>query len=212
MIKTELSPDPAVALAALKGDIRALSKQALNRAARNARSFAIRRTSEVYNLSTRQLQPYLVLRRSSQGKDGSISASLGFRIRAIPIEQFKPRIEMRQFTVNVRGRPVRRRLATVLLQLYRAGSPKLVAPAFPLRQRTSGRLRPGEAIRRRIGPRRDRLTRLRYFTFPQRFLEETLLPQTAAFAGENVNVEFDRALRRDRNTRGGARTRLSGNA
>lgn len=205
MIKTERIGDLAGTVAQSASEARRTAVQSLNRAAERARTFAIRRTSEIYNLSTRQLQPYLRLRRAaSTGFTGSVSASLNFLLRAIPIEQFKPRIEMRQFTVNVRGRPVRRRLATVLLQLYRAGAPKIVTPAFPLRQRATGRLRPGESIRRRVGAARDRLTRIRYFTFPQRFLDETLLPDTAAFAGETLRVEFDRALRIDR----GGRTRL----
>lgn len=204
MIKTELASNPAAVLTELGQNATRIALQSLNRAAQRARAFAIRRTSEIYNLTARQLQPYLVLRRASRGQN---SASLVFRLRAIPIEQFKPRIEMRRLTYTRLGRSITRRLATVHLQLFRSGPAEYVRPAFPLQQRTSGRLRTGEKIRRRIGPVRDRLTLLKYYTFPLKFLQETLLPQTAAFAGETLNIEFERAVRRWR----GDRSRLVGN-
>ena len=125
-----------------------------------------------------------------------MSGSLRLRVRAIPIESFRPRVQMQSFTYQVRGKQVTRRLPAIYLQRFRDGEAKYVGPAFPLTQRRTGAVRRGEKVRRRIGPERDRLTRIRYYTFPKQFTEEVLLPDAQAFVGPAIAVELRRAFRR----------------
>lgn len=176
-------------------DLQQVARQSLNRTIARARTFAGRKTVETYALSTREIAPYVVARNATLGFDGQLEGSVDLRIRAIPIETFKPRIVVRRFTYAMNGHVVTRRLPTVELQRFRQGAPKLVRPAFPLTQRSTGRLRSGDKVRRRIGPDRGRLTRIRYYTFPRKFVDEVLAPAVREFVGPRLQIEFDNAFR-----------------
>lgn len=174
--------------------LRQINQAALNRTIERARTFAGRKTVETYNLSTRQIAPYVRARKVTVRAD-KLEGSVDLQIRAIPIETFRPQVVMRQITYNVRGRTVTRRVATIELQRFRNGTPKLVRPAFPLQQRRTGRLRAGEKVRRRTGRARDKLTKIRYYTFPRKFVAETLAPAVRAFVGPRIRIELDAAFR-----------------
>lgn len=166
---------------------------AINRTARDFRSRVLSKTTKVYNISRRELGPFVRERKASRA---SITASVSLAIRAIPIETFKPRVRMQKFTFRLRGRTVTRTLPAIYLKRLRAEAAQYVGPAFPLTQRRSGALAAGEKVRRRIGSERERLTRLRYYTFPREFIDEQLLPDAAAFIPERVALEIRRAVRR----------------
>lgn len=174
--------------------LRQINQAALNRTIERARTFAGRKTVETYNLSTRQIAPYVRARKVTVRAD-KLEGSVDLQIRAIPIETFRPQVVMRQITYSVRGRTVTRRVATIELQRFRNGTPKLVRPAFPLQQRRTGRLRAGEKVRRRTGRARDKLTKIRYYTFPRKFVAETLAPAVREFVGPRIRIELDAAFR-----------------
>lgn len=165
----------------------------INRTARDLRSRVVRKTTEIYNISRLDLTPFVSIRRASRNK---ISGQVSLLIRAIPIEFFRPRVKMQVFTFQSRGKTVKRKLPAIYLRRFKGGKEKYVAPAFPLKQRTSGALRKGEKVRRRIDARRERLTRIRFYTFPQAFVAETLLPDALEFIPERIQLEMRRALRR----------------
>lgn len=165
----------------------------INRTARDLRSRLVARTTQTYNIGRKDLLPYVVIRSATRT---SVSATVKLQIRAIPIEAFKPRVRLQKYTYSIKGQTVTRRLASIYIKRYRQGAAKLLRPAFPLTQRETGPLRPGEEIRRRISAARDRLTRIRYYTFPRQFVEKTLLPDALAFIPERVGVELRRALRK----------------
>lgn len=166
---------------------------AINRVSRDLRTRVVRKSIEVYNISRRDLMPFVTQRRAS---GNNVRGSVSLRVRAIPIEFFRPRVKMQDFTYTRGGRSITQRLPSVYLKRFKNGAEKYVGPAFPLTQRRSGALRRGEKVRRRIGPERDRLTRIRYYTFPKQFTEEVLLPDAVAYIGPAISVELRRAFRR----------------
>lgn len=165
----------------------------LNKIGREIRSAGISKMRETYNLSRNALAPYIVLRRASYS---NLSASLQFRVRALPIEAFKPRVEMRPVQIKTRRGTRVQKLPHVLLQRYVGKAAKVIPSAFPLRQRRTGRLKSGEQVRRRISKLRGRLTRLRYYVFPERYLFGKLLPHLKSLAGAAIGVQFRNAVRR----------------
>lgn len=175
----------------------------LQAAADAAVSLAVDRTSAVYNLTPDKVRQYVKTRNVSVK-----SAWVQLQIRAIPIEEFAPEIRMKQYTWRDKlGRSHTQKLPSVYFQRMRNGKPRLVRPAFPLQQRTSGQLREGGTIRRRIGAARDRLTNIRYFSFPKRFLRDDLVPAVKERMVEGYGVEFRSAFRK----RQRGQRRLAGN-
>lgn len=165
----------------------------INRVSRDLRSRVVRKSTEVFNISRRDLTPFVAQQRATRT---NVRGGVSLKVRAIPIEFFNPRVQMQDFTFQRGGKTVTQRLPAVYLKRFRNGSEKYVGPAFPLQQRRTGRLRKGEKVRRRVGAARDRLTRIRYYTFPKQFTEEVLLPDAAAFVGPAISVELERAFRR----------------
>lgn len=170
----------------------------INKVARAARSDGIAKMRETYNISRNSLSPYLVLNRASPSK---LEASLRFKIKAVPIEAFKPRVQMRPTTIKTRRGTRVQRLPYILLNRYVGKAPKVIPGAFPLKQRTSGPLRSGEKVRRRTSHKRGKLTRLRYYVFPERFLFGELLPYLRTRANGAL-VENFRYVVRTRTGRG----------
>lgn len=165
---------------------------AVARTARSVRQSAIARTAAVYNLSKRTLSQYVQIRRESTG----LHASVQLQVRAVPIQAFTPKVQMDRFRyVDSRGRRVDRRLAAVYVKRYTQGRALRIPQAFPLRQRFGGALGAGDQVRRRTGAARGKLTVLRYYTFPKRFLDE-LLPALRAEAAESLGVDMRAAVRR----------------
>ena len=194
-VSVDVRGEPAVR-AALRG----LGQQgtpalvsSINRVGRDLRSRIVRKSLEVYNISRRELTPFVSVHRASGTR---LRGSVRMLVRAIPIEAFRPRVKMQTFTFKVRGKDVKRRLPAIYLKRFKNAGEKYIGPAFPLTQRSSGVLRRGEKVRRRIGAERGRLTRIRYYTFPKQFAEEVLLPDAQAFIGPAISVELRRALRR----------------
>lgn len=174
--------------------LEASARMALNKVIEASRGVVVDKTTDTYRLGKGVIRRHVSTRRASQSADG-LSGSVELDVRPIPVEDFKPRVQMRDVTFEWRGRQVTRRLAGVYLQRFVRGTPKLVGPAFPLRQRRSGQLRRGENIRRRIGADRAKLTRIRYYTFPRRFVREELEPALAAFVPARFSVELAAAVR-----------------
>lgn len=107
-----------------------------------------------------------------------------------------------------RPRAYTRTLPTIWVKRFRNGSAKQLGAYFPLHQRTSGALAGGESVRRRVGSNasgrgvsRDaqyegnKLTGVRYYTFPKRFLAE-IQPQLVEFVGSRGQVELRAAYRK----------------
>lgn len=206
-VSFDLQGDAAVrrSLGELGRNARPAMVTSINRTSRDLRARVVKRTVQVYNLSRRELNPYVIIRGATASR---ISATVTLQVRAVPIEAFRPRVRMQAFTFKLRGRSITRTLPAIYLKRFRAGAEKYVAPAFPLHQRTSGLLLKGDSVRRRVGDDRARLTRIRYYTFPREFVTRQLLPDARQFVPERVELELDRALRR-RNQRG--RSILRGN-
>ncbi len=168
-------------------------RQSVNRVANTVRSQAAKRTSAVYNLRQKTLRDAISIKGASKGDD---TATVTLHIRAVPLTEFSPRVRMQTFKfTDSLGRKVNRRLPTVRLRIFRGGSPRYIRPAFPLRQRYSGGLAAGDTIRRRTGSARGKLTSLRYYTFPNRFLRERLMPQLRDVVDDRLGIEFRAAHR-----------------
>ena len=168
-------------------------------AAEAASNAAVDRTTATYNLDADVVREFVQIRQISEGDD---SATVTLQVRAIHIEAFAPEIRMRRFRYTDKlGRVVDRLLPSVYVARLRGRQARFLRPAFPLRQRTDGPLNAGERIRRRAGESRSRLTKLRYFSFPKKFLRDDLLPAATAAAGDGFAVEF-RALFRRLSSRG----------
>lgn len=194
-------------LQALGPAAREAAREAVNTVAKNLAAGARDRTTAVYNIAAGDLAQFIGIKPAPQG---SRRASVTLKVRAIPHEKFSPTVSMVPTPVRIFGRktPATIPLAQVSLKIYRNGAPRVLRGYFPLRQRTSGALRKGEALRRRVGKslkRRDgtegaKLTGLRYVTFPRRFLDR-LLPELQKAAGDDVLVQFNAAWRK-RTSRG----------
>lgn len=175
----------------------------LQAAADAAVNLAVDRTSAVYNLTPDKVRQYVKTRNVSVK-----SAWVQLQIRAIPIEEFEPEIRMKRYSWRDKlGRQHSQMLPSVYFQRLRNRKNRLVRPAFPLQQRTSGQLRAGGTIRRRIGAARDRLTNIRYFSFPKRFLRDDLVPSVKERMVDDYGVEFRSAFRK----RQRGQRRLAGN-
>jgi len=146
----------------------------------------------VYNIDSSELEKSIFVEIASQGRN---TATVTLKVKALPIEKFRPQVEMRKVSVLAFGKyPTTRELPHVRVQYFRRGRPQYIRPAFPLKQRSSGTLASGGKIRRRTGQARGKLTVLRYYTFPKRHLEK-MLPELLKVAGENVTVTFSAAWR-----------------
>lgn len=165
----------------------------INRVSRDLRTRVVRKTTEFYNVRPRVLREYVILRQASKN---SLSGGANLEIRALPVNAFSPRVRMQRFTFQRRGQQVTQQLPAVYVTLLKSEGPQYAKPAFPLQQRTSGAIRPAEKVRRRIGERRDRLTNIRYYTFPKQFIEDVIVPDVAPFIPERMELEIDRAYRR----------------
>lgn len=185
-------------------DLIKTTRMALNRVITASKGVVANKTIETYRLGRNTARKYIKTRKATATAYGLEGAIL-LGIDEVPIEAFKPRVVTRLTTVTWRGRQITRRIATIELQRFVKRPPKLVGPAFPLRQRRSGLLRRGELVRRRIGKERRELSYLRYHTFPRRFVREELEPALQAFAPARFAVEFQSALRFNRS--GGRRVR-----
>ena len=175
-------------------EFRNISQAGLNRTIERARTLAGRRTSEEYNLSTRQLLRYVKARKVTR-KSNKLEGSVDLSIQPIRLEEFRPRIVMKQFTYVIRGKTVTRRLATVRIRHRRNVPLATVQPAFPEKQRESGSFVRTDRIFRRVGAARDKLTFLRFHTFPLKFIDEKLLPSVQQFAGPRLQIEMDQAFK-----------------
>lgn len=206
--------DAALELVAALPDVsREAGRETVNSVARHLAQVARDKTAEVYNLAPSVLDSFIRVKEASE--DGS-GAEVTLQVRAIPYENFDPKVEFAPTPVRAFGRAQTTivPLAQVAIKLFRRGTPRVLKGVFPLKQRKSGQLQPGEKLRRRIGPRRDRLTGLRYVTFPERFLER-LLPELQQQAGDDVTLQFSAAWRSAVQKRGSGRRpgrNLKGNA
>lgn len=158
----------------------------------SAINLAVDQTSSKYNLTPDRLRQYVGLEEVS-----GLSATVQLRIRPIPIEEFAPEIRMRRYTWRDKlGRRHSQELPSVYFQRLRDRKPRLVRPAFPLEQRTSGQLRAGEKVRRRVGSWRERLTNIRYFSFPHNWLRNELIPAVESRMVDDYALEFRASFNR----------------
>lgn len=166
----------------------------INRVTRDMGSRIAKQASETVNLSRSEIRQYIALGKATKNQASAITR---LKVRRVPIELFKPRVEMRVFNfVSRKGKSYRRKLPTIHLRRLRNGPEEYVQPAFPLTQRRSGKLRSGEKVQRRVGEDRERLTRISYFSFPKEFIEGKVLPDIDAFVPPRLRAEIDRALQR----------------
>lgn len=167
---------------------------AANRAADRVKTEASRRTRAVYNIKKKDLDRYIQVSKVGRNQTAG-TASVKLEVRPIPLRQFGARVRMRTIEgVDSLGRAIGRK-PTITVKLFKSGSRQWIRPAFPLHQRFTGPLQGGDAIRRRIGSARDRLTPLRFLTFPDSFRQK-LVPALNKFAGDRVAVEFRAAWRK----------------
>lgn len=183
-------------LRATPGALISIATESVNAAAEHANEFVVRRTSQQYNLSEATLSQYVSVRRASVRAD-SVSGSVTLQIAAVPLTEFGAQVRMVRYTgPDSRGRRYRSRLLPeVRVALYRGKAARKLPGAFPLRQRGSGALRGGEAVRKRVGAQRGRLTGFRYFTFPKR-LTDRLLVEAQREIGTQFGVTFRVAYRK----------------
>ncbi len=176
------------------GEFRSILQAGLNRTSTRARTLAARKTSEVYNLSTRALAPLIRVRRVTRNS-ATLEGGLDLKVQNLPIQAFRPRVVMRTFTYVLRGKTVTRRLPTVEVQRLRGEPFKTVQPAFPAKQRRSGQLRRSEKVYRRLGQSRKKLTSFRYYTFPRLYIDDTLKPMVKEFVRDNLERELAGAFK-----------------
>lgn len=176
--------------------VRAALIDTVNKMAEDARQTVIDEVSAKYNISAGDLQQYITIRRASPGGNG-VSASVDLQIKAIPLEFFRPEIRIQPVQIRSKsGRTFNAHLPHVYVTLYKDQPRQFVPGAFPLHQRTSGILQSGDRIRKRTSKARDKLTRMRYFTFPRRVLDP-ILENLQKQSGDNFDVTVRVAFRRN---------------
>lgn len=189
------------AVASVTKDARDASRMAANRTARSVKTEASRRTRAVYAIKKKTLDQYISAETQGKQEDGPASVTL--KVRGLPARAFSPRVRMRTIPgVDSLGRRIGRQ-PTVTLKIYRDAAREWIYPAFPLHQRYTGALQAGDAVRRRIGNDRDKLTSLRYVTFPES-LRRRMIPALDDYAGDRIVIEFKAAWRKQQR----GRTRL----
>ena len=187
----------AGALGVVKSDLKRAVPPALNRTAARMKTLATRAAADEYPLSTRKFGQYIYLGKAGKGQ---MHATIELKVRAIPLEEFPTRVEMVEVEVRAWRGKAQRKLPVVTVQRFRGGkyeSPTGNAPtkAFPLHQRRKGKLRKGEKVRRRTSKARNKLTKIRYYTFPTRFLEKKLLPEIRKEIPPRFHIELRAAFR-----------------
>lgn len=187
--------DAAQLLAAQPEAIRKAAETSVKVLVERARDRVVELTTKTYNLDADKVGEFITL--GGPG-DGTARASLTLKVRAIGIEAFNPEIRMVRFSGpdKLGRRYANRELPEVRLARLRGKPLRRVTGAFPLRQRTPGALQSGEDIRRRTGTAREKLTRIRFFTFPRKFVREALLPAIRATVTELSGIEVREAFRR----------------
>lgn len=165
---------------------------------------ASRLTCKTYAIAAADLDPYITFTaaRSAQG-----GASVRLLARPLPLSVFRPTVKMQTFTLrSSAGRTYKRKLPTIWLKRFVKGSAKQLKPYFPLHQRSTGPLASDDRAARRIGTPgnfvfnsqgapSDKLTGVRFYTFPKRFLQK-LRPQLVEFIGDRGNLELRGAFRK----------------
>lgn len=198
VISVSVKSDINRVLAELDG-ARAGSKKAisaaLNRVADTVASRSARKATDVFNINLRDVRPFITA-RGAKATAGRLAAYIAFKIQAVPQELFKPRIRMQTFTIKGKHGTFKRKLPTVFFKRYRAGQYKYVKSFFPLHTRTTGRLSQGDKLKRRIGADRNKLTGVRFYIMPPRFVAEVLIPNGKEIIGERFEIEFRSAYRR----------------
>ena len=164
-------------------------------------------TADRYNVSKDLLSKYIYVRRASIAKAGA-RGSVDLQIKALPIEVFGPQVVMREFIVRGRtGARWRRKLPTIEVALFTGQPQRRLGKYFPKFSRNNGSLSASDGVLRRIGAgrgeRRDgtvgnRLTGVRFVTFPSKFLRDRLAPELQRFAGETLRVHIRAAYRNQR--------------
>lgn len=168
----------------------------LNKIGRAVRTAAIDHMRETFNLSRPVLGLYMVLNRA---RASNLAASVRFRLKGVPLEFFNPRIEMRPVPIHTRRGTRVQRLPHVIVKRYTKRGAHVIPGAFPLRQRTTGRFKAGsDRIRKRISAAREKLTRMRFYVFPQRYLYGDLLPFVKNLATDRLAIDFRNTVRTTR--------------
>lgn len=182
-----LAAQPAAIENAIDASVRLLVER--------ARDKVVEVTTATYNLDDATVREYLQVGGAGDGKG---RASLTLKVRALGIEAFNPVVNMVRFTrADSLGRKyANRELPEVRLSRLKGKTPRRVTGAFPLQQRTPGSLQGGERIRKRTSAAREKLTQIRFFTFPRKFVRESLLPAVRAVVLENAGIEVREAYRR----------------
>ncbi len=197
-------------LRALPDQLREAAKEAAQRTAESTRKRAITLTTQRYNLDAEPLEPYVTTGYTGTGGRTDGWASVRLLARPIPVSEFKPQVRMRSFRLVSRGtkpKTYTRRLPTIYVQRFRSGSPKHLHPYFPLYTRENGPLPPADSVRKRVGKTKigrvvngvgyegNKLTGVRYYTFPKQFLRE-IRPQLVRFVGDSGQIELRSAFRK----------------
>lgn len=188
------------------GALREITANTVNRLARAVRSDVIDETASRYNITKRRLSRSVYIKRAGRGV---AAASVNLKIRAVPLDEFGARVRMTPLRGrDSLGRRFNRKAASVSVKIYRGGGRKTLPGAFPLFQRTPGALREPGTVRKRTSAARNKLTVLRFYTFPTDY-REALLSDIAAQLPGDFGVAFDAAVRKL--DKGGNRV-LRGNA
>lgn len=195
--------DIELQLRRMPADLQRNAVQSVNRVAERLAHRLAQKTSQKYALTLEQVTQYISVRQASQSAAGD-SASVQLQIKAIPAEVFPIRVAMQRFALRQAfGRKTRtytRALPVVQIKRYRDAGFHRLGKAFPLHQRESGALATGDSVRRRTGSTkedsRDKLTVMRFYTFPRAFVQDVLLPEAKVFVPQQYNIELRTAYRR----------------
>jgi hypothetical protein len=195
---------------AARSDLRAvpalvdkMSQAAVTAVANATKGEASRLTRQKYAIGESDLDPFI--RVSKLGNTPQGGASVTLLARPLPLSVFRPTVKMQTYTLKSRaGRTYTRKLPTVWVKRFARGSAKQLKPYFPLHQRRNGLLAAGDRAARRVGNTKvgrdgyegNKLTGVRFYTFPKTFLQ-TIRPQLVDFVGARGSLELREAFRKN---------------
>lgn len=189
-------------LRAFPVQVEKMSLAAIQATATATKTEASRLTRVKYAISADDLDQYISLKTAKTPQGG---ASVTLLARPLPLSVFKPTVKMQTFTLtSTRGRTYTRKLPTVYIKRFTKGAAKKLPGYFPLHQRNNGALSSSDRVARRVGGTKvgrpgsgyegNKLTGVRYYTFPKSFLAQ-IRPKLVDFVGERGSLELRGAFR-----------------
>lgn len=192
-------------LGAVPALVEKMSKEVVEKVAKGTKGEASRLTRKTYAISEQDLDPFIAIGRLGNTPQGGASVTL--KARPLPLSVFQPTVKMQTYTLtSSKGKSYARKLPTLYVKRFARGAAKQLKPYFPMHQRSNGPMSASDRAVRRIGSKgnfiynsrgdaAEKLTGVRFYTFPKAFLSK-IRPQLVSYVGVQGSLELRAAFRK----------------